>query len=101
MAIMPTELDPAGAEPRAILQAADFRDARVLEAGAGDGRLTFKYAREPKWVVGIDTKEADIGSAGRNCSAELREHLRFLCASATALPFPGEMFDIVLLANSL
>jgi ubiquinone/menaquinone biosynthesis C-methylase UbiE len=101
MAIMPTELDPVGAEPRAILNAADFRNVRVLEAGAGDGRLTFRYAREAKWVVGIDTKEEEIRSAARNCSAELRDHLRFLCASATALPFPGEMFDIVLLANSL
>jgi ubiquinone/menaquinone biosynthesis C-methylase UbiE len=98
---MPTELDPAGAEPRAILNAADFCNMRVLEAGAGDGRLTFRYAREPKSVVGIDTKEAEIRSATRNCSAELREHLHFLCASAAALPFPGETFDIVLLANSL
>jgi ubiquinone/menaquinone biosynthesis C-methylase UbiE len=98
---MPTELDPAGAEPRAILKAADFRNARVLEAGAGDGRLTLRYAREAKWVVGIDTKEEDILSAARNCSADLREHVWFVCTSATALPFPGETFDIVLLANSL
>ena len=98
---MPTELDPAGAEPRAILKAADFRNARVLEAGAGDGRLTFRYARETKWVVGIDTKETEIRSATTNCSPNLHEHLRFLCASATALPFPSETFDVVLLANSL
>ena len=98
---MATELDPAGVEPSAILRAATFSNARVLEAGAGDGRLSFLYARETKWAVGIDTKEAEIRSAARNCSAELREHLRFLCASATALPFPGEAFDIVLLGNSL
>src|ERR1700693_3063670 len=98
---MATELDPAGAEPRAILQAADFRNARVLEAGAGDGRLTFLYARETKSAVGIDTKEAEIRSAARNCSAELREQVWLLCASATALPFPRETFDIVLLASSL
>jgi len=101
MSIVATELDPAGAEPRAILDAADFRDVRVLEAGAGDGRLTFRYAREAKWVVGIDSKEPEIRSAAGNCSSELRGHVRFLCASATALPFPGETFDIVLLANSL
>jgi ubiquinone/menaquinone biosynthesis C-methylase UbiE len=98
---MATLQDPAGAEPQAILQAADFRNARVLEAGAGDGRLTFLYSPETTWVVGIDTKEAEIQSATRNCSAELRAHVRLLCASATALPFPRETFDIVLLANSL
>jgi ubiquinone/menaquinone biosynthesis C-methylase UbiE len=98
---MPTELDPAGAEPRVILNAADFRNARVLEAGAGDGRLTFRYAQETRWVVGIDTKETEIRSAAGNRSADLRQNLRFLCASASALPFSGETFDIVLLANSL
>jgi ubiquinone/menaquinone biosynthesis C-methylase UbiE len=98
---MATELDPAGAEPRAILKGTDFRNARVLEVGAGNGRLTLRYARETKWIVGIDTNEAEIRSAARNCPAELREHLRFLRASATTLPFPGETFDIVLLANSL
>jgi predicted RNA methylase len=98
---MATELDPAGAEPRAILNAADFRNARVLEAGAGDGRLTLRYAREPKCIVGIDTKEDEIRSAARNCSAELREHLRFLCASASALPLSVERFGTVLLGNFL
>jgi len=101
MAIMATEVDPAGAEPRAILQAADFRNRHVLEVGAGDGRLTFRYAEEPRSVVGIDTKELDIRSAAKVPRAELSGHAQFLCASATALPFSAEEFEIVLLASSL
>jgi ubiquinone/menaquinone biosynthesis C-methylase UbiE len=101
MAIMATEVDPAGVEPRAILQAADFRNTHVLEVGAGDGRLTFRYAEEPRSVVGIDTKELDIRSAAKVPRAELRGHAQFLCASATALPFSAEKFEIVLLASSL
>src|SRR5262252_9063846 len=65
MAIMATEIDPAGIMPRALLNAADFRDVRVLEVGAGDGRLTFQYATEARSVVGIDTKEPDIRSASQ------------------------------------
>lgn len=98
---MPTEIDPAGIEPRCILGAADFRDARVLEVGAADGRLTFRYAKVPKYVVGIDVKEPEIQSTTKNFPPELRNRVRFLCASATALPFPAERFDIVLLASSL
>ena len=64
MAIMATEVDPAGIMPGAILKATDFREARVLEIGAGDGRLTFQYAAEPRSVVAIDTKEPDIRAAG-------------------------------------
>jgi len=97
---MATEVDPAGVMPRAILQAANFRNTRVLEVGAGDGRLTFQYAEEPSSVVGIDTKELDIRSAAE-ARAGLRGHVRFLCASATALPFSAERFEIVLLASSL
>ena len=101
MVVMPTEIDPAGVEPRAILKAADFRVARVLEVGAGNGRLTFRYAAEPKSVVGIDPEESEIRSAAKGTRAEQRGHVQFLCASATALPFSAHAFDIVLLASSL
>ena len=101
MAIMATEVDRAGVMPRAILKAADFRDARVLEVGAGDGRLTFQYAAQPRSVVGIDTKELEILAASRRSGAEFPGDVRFLCASATDLPFSAEQFEIVLLASSL
>ena len=101
METMATEVDPASMMPRAILKAADFRDARVLEVGAGDGRLTFQYARVPRSVVAIDTKEPDIRAASQSPGVELRGDVQFLCASATALPFSAEQFRIVLLASSL
>ena len=97
MASMATEIDPVGVEPRAILRAADFRDARVLEVGAADGRLTFRYAGEAASVVGIDTKEAEL----RLTANAPHPTAQFLCASAAALPFPAEQFEIVLLASSL
>jgi ubiquinone/menaquinone biosynthesis C-methylase UbiE len=98
---MPTDIDPAFVEPSAILQAADFHGAHVLEVGAGDGRLTFRYAPASASVVGIDTKHPDIASAARDPRAAPPARTHFLCASATALPFPAETFDIVLLASSL
>jgi ubiquinone/menaquinone biosynthesis C-methylase UbiE len=97
---MATEMDPARVMPRAILQAADFRNTRVLEVGAGDGRLTFQYAAVPRYVVGIDTKEPDIRSAAADPRG-IGGPVQFLCASATALPFSAKQFDIVLLASSL
>ena len=87
--------------PRAILQAADFRNTRILEVGAGDGRLTFRYAEGPTSVVGIDMKETEIRSAGKDSRAEPGGHVQFLCASASALPFSAEEFEVVLLASSL
>ena len=101
IAIMPIEVDPAGIEPRAILQAIELRNARVLEVGAGDGRLTFRYAEAARSVVGIDTKEPEIRSAANVGRSEFRGRAQFLCASGTALPFSAEEFEIVLLASSL
>jgi ubiquinone/menaquinone biosynthesis C-methylase UbiE len=101
MAVMATYIDPAGVMPRAILKAADLREARVIEVGAGDGRLTFQYAAEPRSVVGIDTKEPEIRAASQRSGVGPRGDVRFLCASATALPFCSERFGIVLLASSL
>jgi 2-polyprenyl-3-methyl-5-hydroxy-6-metoxy-1,4-benzoquinol methylase len=98
---MAIEVDPAGVEPGAILQAVDFHNAHVLEVGAGDGRLTFRYAEGLRSVVGIDTKEPEIQSAAKVPRAEFRGCAQFLCASATALPFSAEEFEIVLLASSL
>ena len=98
---MATEVDPAGVMSCAILKTADFRDAHVLEVGAGDGRLTFQYGAEPRSIIGIDTKEPDIRVASQCRGVEIRGHVQFLCASATALPFSAEQFGIVLLASSL
>lgn len=97
---MAIEVDPARAMPHAILEAADLRGARILEVGAGNGRLTFQYASQPKSVVGIDTSEPDIKSAASS-PMETCANAQFLCASAAALPFAGERFEIVLLASSL
>ena len=98
---MATEIDPAGVMPHAVLQVADLQDTRILEVGAGDGRLTFQYASQPRSVIGIDTAELDIRSAVVSPRMEIRGQVRFVCASATALPFSAEQFEIVLLASSL
>ena len=97
---MPTEVDPRGVELRAILEAGNFHDTRVLEVGAGDGRVTFRYSAAPAFVVGVDTNETEIRATKKLSHAE-RNHVQFLCASVTALPFSAERFDIVLLASSL
>jgi ubiquinone/menaquinone biosynthesis C-methylase UbiE len=98
---MATEIDPAGVMPQAILKAVDLRGARVLEIGAGNGRLTAQHAAEPRSIVGIDTNEPVIRAASQRAGVELRGDVQFLCASATALPFAAEQFGIVLLASSL
>ncbi len=98
---MTKERDPQGREPRELLAAADFTNARVLEIGCGDGRLAFRYAKAALFVVGIDTKPAGVPRAAQSSPSALGSRIRFLRTSAAALPFRDETFEIALLASSL
>lgn len=98
---MPTELDPDGAESTALLQAAQFRQARVLEVGSGDGRLAFRYAMASASVVGIEPDATQMTLARRACPVSLQRRVSFVQATALALPFRSATFDIAVLAWSL
>jgi ubiquinone/menaquinone biosynthesis C-methylase UbiE len=98
---MASELDPQGVESRELLQATDFTNARVLEIGSGDGRLAFRYANASAFVVGIEPQEKEIAAALEACPLHLRKRVSFLQATALALPFRDEAFDIAVLAWSL
>ena len=98
---MPSELDPHGVESSTLLEAADFNKARVLEIGSGDGRLAFRYAGASAFVVGIEPELKEIASALEVCPSDLRQTISFVQATAQALPFRAESFDIAVLAWSL
>ena len=98
---MANELDPLGIETQKLLDATDFSNARVLEIGAGDGRLTFRYAKTSSFVVAIDPKVGEAASAVDACPSHLAKRIRFVPANALALPFHDAAFDIALLAWSL
>jgi ubiquinone/menaquinone biosynthesis C-methylase UbiE len=98
---MATQFDPRGIEPQAVLAAADFRGARVLEIGSGDGRLTHRIGAAARELIGIDLKLDDLKSALEHCPEKLRPSIRFAGASATALPFRDAGFDIAILASAL
>ncbi len=98
---MASELDPEGVESRALLQAADFNNARVLEVGAGDGRLASRYADAAAFAVGLEPQAKELASALEACPSHLRQRVSFLQATAMALPFRNGSFDIAVLAWSL
>src|SRR5678815_2499266 len=95
------EIDPEGNEVRELFSAVDFAGKTVLEIGCGDGRLTFKYARTPLRVVGIEPGASPLTSAQSNCPIALRPNVCFAQATAMKLPFGSDTFDVVLLAKSL
>jgi len=76
-------------------------DARVLEIGCGDGRLTFGYAAAARSVLAIDPSEEAIAKARSTLPAGLAETVHFKVGSALELDQPPASFDAGLLSHSL
>lgn len=101
---MTVTLDPEGEELRTVLEFLDASPApQVLEIGAGDGRLTFRYAGQAAHVMAIDPDEDDIARAVERTPNELRGQIDFRAVSLEAYTPPAGLpaFDTVLLSWSL
>ena len=89
--------DPEGHERAALTRMLpSFAGLRVLEIGAGDGRLTRRYAAGTVSIVAIDPEADDI--------AVLRDELPEVDARAIGvedLVLPDASIDVVLFAWSL
>jgi ubiquinone/menaquinone biosynthesis C-methylase UbiE len=98
---MKPQKDPEGFERRKLHDFADFADARVLEIGCGEGRLTWKYAAASRTTFGLDPDSDALRLARADCPADLRDRVHLTRASAHNIPLPKETFDIAILAWSL
>jgi 2-polyprenyl-3-methyl-5-hydroxy-6-metoxy-1,4-benzoquinol methylase len=95
--------DPEGREISVLRAMIDFRDARVLEVGCGDGRLTWRYADKAAAIVGIDPDEEDIEKAKADTPDKLKERIRFLESEIGEFAASGgeRNFDVAIFAWSL
>ncbi len=93
--------DPEGVETDWIHDFVDFRGRRVLEVGAGQGRLTWRFADAARSVAGIDVDADSLSFAPRESPPELRSVVAWALAEAEHLPFPHDTFDLAVLAWSL
>ncbi len=76
--------------------------ARVLEVGSGGGQLALEVARarpDLEWV-GVDLSPAQVARATRR-TRHLGARVRFVEASALALPFAARDFDAVVSIGSI
>ncbi len=92
--------DPEQNETRHLRKYADLRGKRVLEIGAGEGRLTWRYAAQPSFTIAIDTDKDALRVATYDRPSDLENSLHFTNAMAESLPFRKETFDLALLAWS-
>jgi 2-polyprenyl-3-methyl-5-hydroxy-6-metoxy-1,4-benzoquinol methylase len=93
-------LDPEGAHLRSLRHLADFENARILEVGCGDGRLTMPLAQQATSVFAFDPDAEAVANARSRLAGELAERVTLRVGSARQVEIPRTHFDIVVFSWS-
>jgi ubiquinone/menaquinone biosynthesis C-methylase UbiE len=93
---------PSALELKTIRALADFSGRRVLEIGAGDGRLSWPFMPEAAQWVALDPDVGEIAAARRERERDKeKEKVRLVIGDGRAVCFPAECFDLALFTWSL
>lgn len=100
---MSIRVDPEENESRALFLLAGIKGHEILEVGCGDGRLTWRIARQAARLLAIDPFEPSILSARSQLPRDLEPTVEFRHASFQdfAATCPGSSFDTLILSWSL
>ncbi len=79
----------------------NFRALRVLELGAGNGRLAWPFAAEAELWVCLDVDEAEMAEAAKGRGKRGWPSLNLVVADARGLSFDAEAFDVAFFSWSL
>ncbi len=79
-----------------LFQLADFTNKTVLDVGAGSGRLTFAAAEKAAWVYASEPVGTLREFMRKKAAREGFDNVRVLDGLVTSLPFPNDLFDIVM-----
>ena len=94
-------LDPEGSEIRVLNSLIRLRDCDVLEIGAGNGRLTWRYADHVASVIGLEPDEGRVARARAATPAAMRRRVEFRHADVCNVDLPAAAFDVVLFSWSI
>jgi ubiquinone/menaquinone biosynthesis C-methylase UbiE len=97
---------PSKLELDSIRDLAEFRDLRVLEIGAGDGRLSWPFAAEAACWITLDPDVDEVRLAMKDLRALDETEgpvptARLSVGDARRLSFPDEYFDVAFFTWSL
>ena len=92
---------PSDLELKTIRALVNFSGQRVLEIGAGDGRLSWPFAPEAAQWIALDPDADELNAAARALRENPSPTVRPLVGDGRALSFPSDYFHIALFTWSL
>jgi predicted RNA methylase len=101
---MSITFDPEKNEIDSLLEfAGDLEGKRIIEIGAGVGRLTWRYAALAGEVVGIDPNPDRIARAQEDIPKYLRDRVAMLETTLEEYQSDGQapLFDVALMSWAL
>lgn len=102
--MMNITIDPERNEADALLKfAGNLEGKRVLEIGAGDGRLTWRYASMAGEVVGLDPNPERVARAQNDMPKELQGRVTMLETTLEGYQrdVKAPLFDVALMSWTL
>ena len=93
--------DPERREMRLLRRHVPFVNARILDIGCGEGRLTRRLSGIAESIVAMDLTHGEVATALRKTPERHGRSTRFTVASGEYLPFFDGCFDVVLFSWSL
>jgi len=94
-------IDPSDIELNTLRALGEFAGRRVLEIGAGDGRLSWPFAAESALWLAVDNDRDELRTAAGELRANSLEPVRLLEADGQALALGPSYFDTALFTWSL
>ncbi len=101
---MSLTFDPERNEINALLDfTGDLEGKRVFEIGAGNGRLTWRYAALAAEVLGIDPKPEQVARSRKEMPPDLQGRVTILDSSLEDYQraHPAPLFDVALMSWAL
>lgn len=98
---MPSLADPTGLELATLRALAAFAGGRVVEIGAGDGRLAWSLAPSAALWVALDTDLDELAVAAEDAASHRAARVRLAAGDGRALALPAACCDLAFFSWSL
>ena len=93
--------EPSNLELKTIRALTDFAHKRVVEIGAGDGRLTWPFVAEAARWVALDPDPDEVDEAAKAVRLPPFPDALLLVGDGRGLSLPSDYFDIAFFSWSL